>query len=202
MDGCSGVIVYLSKQCLDDDVSIVSSKCSEMNIVLPGKVNFVPFLPPPFPIPHALSTLLISAFLQHLCRGCEIKRLSYFPQLASPVHCRRKMRIQWRSLYPSSLRLGCATASLRPLPSHTLEPEMKQTSWNLGLRGNVSSMAQQLIQPTANSLQKSVIYGAGPVLEDAKHAGCLCLRSYNTWLHQPTIRPITNHKSPITNLPA
>jgi hypothetical protein len=39
MDGSSGVIVYLSKQCVDDDISIVSSKCSEMNIVLPSKVS-------------------------------------------------------------------------------------------------------------------------------------------------------------------
>ncbi len=38
MDGCAGVMLYLSAQCLADDVSIVSSKCSEINVVLPAKV--------------------------------------------------------------------------------------------------------------------------------------------------------------------
>ena len=40
MDCSSGVIVYLSQQCVDDDIAIVSSKCSEMNIVLPSKVRY------------------------------------------------------------------------------------------------------------------------------------------------------------------
>ncbi len=38
MDGCSGVMLYLSAQCLADDVSVVSSKCSEINVILPAKV--------------------------------------------------------------------------------------------------------------------------------------------------------------------
>mmetsp|Transcript_16337 Transcript_16337/g.25374 ORF Transcript_16337/g.25374 Transcript_16337/m.25374 type:complete len:120 (-) Transcript_16337:83-442(-) len=38
IDGCAGVIVYLSQRCVDDDISIVTSKCSELNVVLPPKV--------------------------------------------------------------------------------------------------------------------------------------------------------------------
>ena len=39
IDGCAGVIVYLSQRCVDDDISIVTSKCSELNIVIPPKVE-------------------------------------------------------------------------------------------------------------------------------------------------------------------
>ena len=37
IDGCAGVIVYLSQRCVDDDVAIITSKSSELNIVLPAK---------------------------------------------------------------------------------------------------------------------------------------------------------------------
>eukprot|EP00960_Hanusia_phi_P036126 752160-Hanusia_phi.AAC.1 len=39
IDGCSGVIVYLSQRCVDEDVAIVTSKCSELNVVLPAKTD-------------------------------------------------------------------------------------------------------------------------------------------------------------------
>ena len=42
LDGCAGVMVYLSAQCVADDTAIVSSKCSEINVVLPAKAPAEP----------------------------------------------------------------------------------------------------------------------------------------------------------------
>ncbi len=87
MDGCSGVIVYLSQvpithhqlplapfppcgfgltwvavqRCVDDNVSIVSSKCSELNVVIPGKKEDDD--PVEIPIPEQYETRVVNGQL-------------------------------------------------------------------------------------------------------------------------------------------
>jgi len=61
MDGCSGVIVYLSQRCVDEDVAIVSSKCSELNVVLPPKKEEDD--PVEIPIPEQFETRVVNGQL-------------------------------------------------------------------------------------------------------------------------------------------
>jgi adenylyl cyclase-associated protein len=54
IDGCAGVIVYLSQRCVDDDISIITSKCSELNVVLPA--NKEEDDPVEIPVPEQFET--------------------------------------------------------------------------------------------------------------------------------------------------
>lgn len=72
MDGCAGVMVYLSPQCVADDTSIVSSKCSEINIVLPAKSEDSD--PVELPVPEQFETKirdgkLVTTAISHA--GCR-----------------------------------------------------------------------------------------------------------------------------------
>ncbi|EKX54324.1 hypothetical protein GUITHDRAFT_99801 [Guillardia theta CCMP2712] len=67
IDGCAGVIVYLSQRCVDEDVAIVTSKCSELNIVLPAKVQSDAEDPTELPIPEQYETRIRNGQLVTTC---------------------------------------------------------------------------------------------------------------------------------------
>eukprot|EP00290_Baffinella_frigidus_P005441 CAMPEP_0180132926 /NCGR_PEP_ID=MMETSP0986-20121125/9256_1 /TAXON_ID=697907 /ORGANISM="non described non described, Strain CCMP2293" /LENGTH=433 /DNA_ID=CAMNT_0022072987 /DNA_START=101 /DNA_END=1402 /DNA_ORIENTATION=+ len=69
LDGCEGAIIYLSQKCVDNDVAIVSSKCSELNIVLPAKSNDED--PVELPVPEQFETrvrngALVTTHISHV----------------------------------------------------------------------------------------------------------------------------------------
>lgn len=65
IDGCAGVIVYLSQRCVDDDVAIITSKSSELNIVLPAKSEQDD--PVEIPVPEQFETRIRNGKLETTC---------------------------------------------------------------------------------------------------------------------------------------